>query len=119
MSPLIDPSLMDSLGFLFEQRVTIQRRAAGQDDFGQPVETWEDVAGMVDLPCVIFPSGGREVKREGAPYAVSTHTIQLQKAQPTITATMRAVSGGVTYDVLLVETDPMGLSSKLVCEVVT
>ena len=119
MSPLIDPSLMNALGFLFEQRVTIQRRAVGQDSFGQPVDDWENVAGMVDLPCVIFPSGGQEVKREEGAYAVSTHNIQLQHARPSITTAMRAVSGGVVYDVLLVETDPMGLSSKLVCEVVS
>lgn len=118
MSPLIPPSLMDSLGFLFEQRVTIQERVSGQDSYGEPVDTWQDVTGLKDLPCVIFPSGGREVKLENQIYAVSTHKIQLQHAQPSITPAMRAVSGGVTYDILLVETDPMGLSSKLICEVV-
>lgn len=118
MSPLIPASLMDSLGFLFEQTVTIQQRATGQDAYGQPVETWQDVTGMKNLPCVIFPSGGQEVKRENLTYTVSTHKIQLQHAKPSITPAMRAVSGGVTYDILLVETDPMGLSSKIICEVV-
>lgn len=117
MSPLIDSSLLDSLGFLFTQTVTIQEQGSGRNSFGEDTGAWADKSDHVDIPCVVFPTGGREQKRGELAYATSTHKIQLQGAFTAVTPKMRAVSGARTFDILLVETDPMGVATKLICEI--
>ena len=72
---LIDSSVLDGLGFLFNKRVTIQEEGAGRDSFGGEDGGWADKAGHVDIPCVISPAGSSEVGGEVNmldPYGVQT-----------------------------------------------
>lgn len=77
---------------------TIQQYTAGVDTHDQPTQTWTDLMDHVDLPCSIALSSGREVKGEVG-YGVTTHRIALNGVYPLITRLMRAVIGGVSYDI--------------------
>lgn len=117
--PLIDPSILGSLGFLFTQEVAIQQLAGTRNSYGEQIKSWENVVGLEAIACVVFPTGGGEQRRKEGVYARSTHKIMLKGAFPAIKPTMRAVVAGAAYDVLLVETDPLGVKSNLICEVIT
>lgn len=116
---IVHPGLLDKLSGFFPATVTIQQNAPTRDDAGQPVEGWGNLAGHVDLPCRVSPSGGKEVKLENQTYTVSTHVILLKGHYPPIDASMQAVSGGQAYDILLVEHDGQGETTRLTVEVVT
>jgi len=78
---------------------TIQAYVDGVDAYGQPTQTWANLAGHVDLPCSIALSSGREVKGTQNEYGITTHRIALNGVYPTITRLHRAVVDGVTYEI--------------------
>lgn len=116
--PLIDPSLLESLGFLFNKTVTIQESTETRNGYGEPISTWANKSGHINIPCVASPAGGNEIKRSDMTYVVATHKILLQGHYPTISETMRAVLGGVYLDILLVEHDSQDLTTRLLCQIV-
>jgi len=116
---LFHPKLLDSLGSFFNSTCTIQEYTETQDEWGEPIQTWADKPGHIDIPCAIAPSGGQEVKRPDMTYVVSSHYITLRGNYPAITEAMRAVVAGKTYDILLVEHDSRGITTRLSVQVVT
>lgn len=118
--PLIDPSLLDSLGFLFNKTVTIQEATDTQDAFGAPTSTWANKTSHVAIPCVLSPTGtSGEVKRPDMTYVVAPFKFMLQGYYPLITEKMRAVCGSRNYDILLAKSDSQDVMTTLLCEVVT
>lgn len=115
---MFHPKLLDSLSSFFNSTCTIQEYTETQDEWGEPIKTWADKADHIDIPCTIAPSGGQEVKRPDMTYVVSTHHITLKGHYLDITEAMQVVVAGKNYDILLVEHDSHGKTTRLTCQVV-
>jgi len=106
MGALIHPRFFEHLHALFPDRITFQRRSATtQDPYGEPVDTWSDILGYVNLPCAQAPLSAEE--RQALQMTVSERvwTILIPRYLPDITSADRAVLGGVAYDIISVESD--------------
>lgn len=115
---LIHPAMVSALYKFYPSSCTIQQRTDTRDAAGQPIPSWSDVEEHIDLACRIAPNGGREVKQTNKSYAVSSHTIALQGQYTTITTKHRVVAASQAYDILAVEHDGQGETTRLTVEVV-
>lgn len=113
--PLVDPRLMASLGSHFPSLCRVQYLTEDVDADGQVVTTWKDRHAAV--PCNISPLKGREIKGPNQTYVVATTAIALQGHYTDIVESDRAIVGGTTYDILLVE-QILDTMTRLSCEVV-
>ena len=118
-SPLIHPSLLGRLWRFYPSTVTIQQYTAVQNTYGEEVKTWANLAAHIDLDCSRASAGGSEVKRPDGTVAISPWRIALAGTYTTIVPKMRAVLGGVTYDILDVQHDSQSETTYLDCEIVT
>lgn len=116
--PLIDPRMFSRLGSFYPSTVTIQENTPTQGTMGEEQDVWTNKVGYVDLSCHLAPSGGREVKRPDQTYVVSTHIIAIAGHYPGIEEVDQAIIDGQGYDILLVENDSLGDSTRLVTEIV-
>ena len=117
---IIDPRMLTQLHNFYPSTVTIQEAVERRGTAGEIEVDWEDMAGHVDLPARIGPSGGREVKLADQTYAVSTHTIGLRGNYPSIGVKDRVVADdGTIYDILSVASDDQDASTYLYTEIVT
>jgi len=98
--------------------VTIQEVTEGQGTMGEITSVWANKVGYVDLGCRLSPSGGKEVKKPDQTYVVATHIISIAGYYPGIDEKDRAVIGLQTFDILLVENDGQGDSTRLLAEIV-
>lgn len=80
------------------KRVTLQRRASGEDDFGQPVETWNPIATRW---ASIRPLAGREYfAAHGQNSAVNTEIrIRYDNTVAGLVAADRVLFGSTVYDI--------------------
>jgi len=77
---------------------TIQRKTVSSTDaYGQPIYTWGDVAGMVDIPCRHVVGKGVEIK---VGQEVRIVYDQLFLEDIAITASDRVVLDGETWEIL-------------------
>ncbi|AGW94602.1 hypothetical protein N234_31640 [Ralstonia pickettii DTP0602] len=98
----------------YPNRVTIQRRATGQDEIGQPVETWADVS---TVWANIRHTSGMEAIKAGADVSIVRASIRI-RWRTGIDAGMRVVHGATVYDIKAVLADEVGRKHvDLVCEV--
>lgn len=98
------------------RRVTIQHQGASQDDWGQPVTGWVDVASVW---ADIRMRSGIEAIRAGSPVSVVQASIRIRYRQG-VTAGMRVVHGDTTYNITAVQPDESGRQFlDLIAEVVT
>lgn len=108
-NPLIHSALLSRLVYHFyPSEATIQQYTATADSYGAEVRTWADVVDLKDLPCAVVPSQrlhGSATSPVGGTVIMSTHRIALAGHYPMITPGMRAVVGGVAYDIMSVEHD--------------
>ena len=106
---------MRSLAGSRNRLVSIQRRAIGQDEIGQPVETWEEVA----RPWAsIRHASGVETIKSGTDASVVRASVRILYRHG-IDAGMRVVTSAAIYDIKAVlpdEQDRNGID--LVCEAV-
>jgi len=115
---LFDPRLMTELANFTPSTCTIQQNLGTENDHGEIVDDWQDVAGHVDLPCTHAPSGspGNEYKRRQGDYVIADHTTLISGAYPLIKETMRVVVAGGragTYEILLVHVDSHSTMTRL------
>ena len=117
---IVHPRWLEELSGLFPSTCTIQS-AADTNVKGDIIKApWTDVAGLVDLPCRVSPADpGREVRGADQTYMVTTHYITLQGRYAGILPHMRAVVGGVAYDIEGVSGDGSGTMTRLAARVVT
>ncbi|MFA4972447.1 MAG: hypothetical protein WC683_07520 [bacterium] len=119
MPDLFDADLMlEALADFFPTTCTIQTATLAEDDHGQSIPVWSDLAGHIGIACSVAPSGGRKVQTGKETYVVSSHRISLAGRYLTITAAMQAVVDGITYEILLPEHSGFGLNTNLLCQVV-
>jgi hypothetical protein len=79
---------------------------------GNPSESWANVSGLVDIPCAIAAAAADESRSPA--YATRTHTALLDDSYPAIDPTVhRFLSSGVGYDILGVEHDSQGATTRL------
>ena len=98
------------------QRITVQQLAAGQDALGQPMQTWSTVA---ELWAHILHSSGIEMVKAGAEMSIVRASIRVRYTRQ-ITAGMRVVADGFTYNVTAVLPDMEGKQyTDLTCEIVS
>jgi len=110
--------MFDRLYNFYPSKLTIQEAAEPQDTYGAYSQVWADKPPYVELDCRLAPSGGREVKRPDQTYVVSTHIIAIDGYWPGIDEKNRAVIGADIFDILLVENDGQGDSTRLTVEIV-
>lgn len=115
MRSIVDPRLMASLGSHFPSLCRVQYLTEDVDADGQVVTAWKDR--HVDVPCNISPLKGREIKGPNQTYVVATTAIALQGHYADIVESDRAIVGGTTYNILLVE-QILDTMTRLSCEVV-
>lgn len=113
------PSLIN--GF-FTSRCTISQLDGTLDDSGQPDEddaNWDAVTGMTDIPCAEWSPSAMERRTESLT-AGTVNRMALLAGEFSITpATMRAVIGSRTYNVLGSELPSHGKITRLRLELVT
>ena len=95
-------------------RITIEQRGAGQDAWGQPVETWEPVAEL--WASVLYLSGLSAIKA-GADVSISKVSIRIRH-RAGLNAGMRVLHDGKVFDIQAVLPDGARQFVDLVCEVV-
>ena len=78
-----------------DQRVTIQRLVEGVDDYGQPINEWQDVGSYW---AAVEPLQGREFVALQAAVSEITARVRMRWV-PGIHATMRVIHGAVTYGI--------------------
>lgn len=83
------------------RRITIQRLQDGQDEIGQPVQTWVDVA---TVWANIRYLNGVETVKSDAPVSVAKASIRIRR-RTDVTAGMRAVHGSTIFDIKAVLPD--------------
>ncbi len=98
-----------------KDRITIQRRLPG-GALGQPSQSWEDA--FPSIWAGIRFGSGSEAIRSGQPASEAKCSIRI-RWRTGITADMRVVSGGVTYEIEAVLPDMQRRQHvDLVCKVV-
>lgn len=101
------------LAHRLRHRITIERKTAGEDTWGQPVETWETVA---RVPAEVWPMSGREYIAAQADQASVTTKITI-RYQAGIEPEMRIMHDGMAYNIRAVLPDPTGRRHiTLMCE---
>ena len=115
MRSIVDPRLMGALESHFPSLCRVQYLTEGVDADGQVVTAWKDRYAAV--PCNVAPLKGREIKGPNQTYVVATTSIALQGHYSDIKESDRAIVGGTTYNILLVE-QILDTMTRLSCEVV-
>jgi hypothetical protein len=113
--------MMVTLADYFPSLCTIQEDVGVEDGYSDTAD-WQPVAGHSDIPCshgVNRVGGGREVKLPDQTYVVSNYTLSLRGYYPTITEKMRAVVDGVVFNILLVQCDSHGVTTRILTSEVT
>lgn len=118
-TPIIHSRLLASLmpGF-YPSLCTIQQATETQDTYGQPILSWANVIGLVNLPCAIaqISTGSperAERRRADGIIEEATHHIAIAGYYATIANKMRAIMGGVAWDIMGVEHDSHAVMTRL------
>ncbi len=114
MSRLIHPRLLHTLQRdFFPQSCTIETVVKTQSTTGQEKNAWEAVSGWNAIPCRKAAAGGGERRMNNQVYLDATHTILLSGIFTGLTEEMHAVVDGEAYDILVVEPDSEGITTRL------
>jgi hypothetical protein len=82
---------------------------------GNPSFSWANVSELEDIPCAIAAAAADESRQPEFAYATRTHKALLDGDYPAIDPMTphRFVSGGTNYDILGVEFDSQGVTTRL------
>lgn len=122
--PPIAPGMFARLYTFYPVTVTIQEVTEARGVYGETDPYWNDKLGYVDLDCRLSPAGGKEIKQPDQTYVIATHIIAISGYYPgidekdTAIVTSPAPRGIETFDILLVENDGQGDSTRLLAEIV-
>ena len=94
---------------ILNKRITLQRKASVQDEWGQPVEQWRNVATVWGNILTVSGRGfvNQELASGGTEIARATTSIRIRK-RAGIDSTMRVVYGGQVYEIKAVLPDHDG-----------
>lgn len=110
---------------IFNNHCTVQTKTSvARDSVGQETETWANVPGLVDLPCTVAPvqrmTFNQEQRLAYATITDATHRILIvgdYGAQ--ITTRMQLVIASQAYDILSVDVDSRGITTRLYTRIQT
>jgi SPP1 family predicted phage head-tail adaptor len=99
----------------FDQRVTLQQRAAGTDSLGQANGAWADLASLPTVWARAEPLQGREYFAAGQQQSELTtrFVIRYRADVATAAAPLRLLWRGVPYDVVSPAIDRLGSREEL------
>lgn len=108
----------DDFGY-FPSTCQLRTATAPQDDYGDPIEDWDDEGDPIK--CRVEPRGdvSTEVRRADGTVALDARYIKLDHYVPAATREMQAVADGVTWNVLDVDNDAQHTRTRLIVERVT
>ena len=112
-SRIIHERILERLDHFFVSTATIQEPVEGRDEAGQPLPHWADIDGLVDVPCRIRPTTGREHTLIERTYVELSHRIALKGVFSQITPKHRAIVEGITYNIRSMQPDSQGLITYL------
>ena len=118
MRALVHPRLMANIANHYPDSCTVQSSTPSRGSAGSVTLSWANLAGHVNAPCSVGPvslslPNIQEFKRENNTPVIASHHIALRGHYPAVTATMRAIVSGHTYDILAVEHDSHGMTTRL------
>jgi hypothetical protein len=121
---LIDPSLLNSLSFLFGQTMTVQRKTISRSPSGGEVNTWADLKDHVNIPCVIsskskVDGSPQKIQRKDGSYVYELYKVMLKGYYPSITHEDQVVSDGKTYEILSIVSDSEKVMTTLQCAIIS
>jgi len=121
---IIHGDLLTSLRRFYPSTGDVQERTDTRDDAGQPIPAWANLAGHTSIRCAVAPASlgspeQQEVRLDAMTVRTATHHIALAGYYPSITPRMRFVVGATVYDILAVEHDSQGKSTRLRAEIVS
>jgi hypothetical protein len=115
---LVNPrSLPQLTSAFFPHNVAIQTASSGQESSGQPSPTWSTLPGLSAVPCRIAPISAvqeRKLREQVTTDADSVILIVGRYADVLTTAGRLVDAGGRVYDVLGVEEDSVGSTTRVV-----
>lgn len=98
------------------RRVTIQKRVQGQDDWGQPIDTWQDVATVWANIAGQTGLGTITRMQDNVTASVDRYSIRIRFRED-VTFGMRVLGDGRIFDIRQVRMDFAGRDyTDLVCE---
>jgi hypothetical protein len=100
----------------FVKSCTIQEFSSTQDESGEPIETWSDLVGHVNLSCSVSRGNGSVTGEKivsNATYTFNPLKVMLFDSYPTITTLHRAVIDSTIYNIVDVFRDSLGYSTVL------
>jgi len=113
-SQLIHPELLDMLSVdFFPLHGKIQEATETQSTTGQAKPAWNDVEAWTNIPCRVSPMGGGERRYATQTYVDATDVALLAGTFTGLTEKMRFVVDERIYDILHVETDSEGVTTRL------
>ena len=120
MTTIVHPKLTESLtrttGGFFPSTGAVQEKVV-TNTRGNPSEAWSNVDGLDAIRCTIAaargPSSADERRSVSHTYAESTHEALLDGDYTIAALDHRFLSGGIAYDILGVEKDSQGITTRL------
>jgi hypothetical protein len=120
--PTVHPRLLDTIARYYPHTVTVQRdTGSGRDDYGAPVEDWQNLAGHTGIAARVVSNGpgtgaggwSGEIYAPDGTYDVDGRTMSLRGHFPGITEMDRVVWDGFVYEIQAVESDAEGVTTRL------
>ncbi len=115
---IVHPRLMDALENFYVQRCTFQQLSHTQDAYGQLVEDWADVAGLIGIPCNLWDRSGigDEKTANKQITTLSPYRVALQGLYLAVTTIMRVVIDNISYNISGIEHDSQRTATYINCE---
>ena len=88
---------------LFNNRVTFQRVTEEDDGMGGTVTVWNDIEGLIDIPCRLQPYSGRELFTAGKETVFASHRLFMAAPSVPITEKDRVKFGDRIFDISLIK----------------
>lgn len=111
--------MLEVLGRDFlSQRGVIQQATKTQSTTGQEKQEWADVPGWTNIPCRKSGMGGGERRSQAQKYLDATDVALLSGVFNGLNEEMRFVLNGEAFDILRVEPDSEGITTRLILRIV-
>lgn len=121
---IFDPRMADRLAVFYPSTGTLQTNTPTRDpDSGELVDSWADDPSYTDLACAVAPAKGKEIRTSDETVAIADWTISsftdLSGAEPAQRIVITAGPNAGTYEILAVQTDSHGATSRIQARMVT
>lgn len=109
--PLLSPKMLTALSGFYPSVATIESAGQAADSYGDPVATWTTFASPI--PCVVAARSVDQRLSSDSVHVVHSTYIALQGHYPLVTDAMRVTVDGAVWNILGVEHDSHGKTTRL------